>query len=86
MDPDIKEMLEHSIALGEENNRLLKGLRRANRLALAWRVIYIGMFLGGAAIAFTFFRPYYEGVKQTYGSILQTQTQINKGIGGFFKK
>ncbi len=86
MDPDIKEMLEHSIALGEENNRLLKGLRRANRLAFAWRVIYIGIFLGGAAIAFTFFKPYYEGLKETYGTIVETQTQINEGIGVFFKR
>ena len=86
MDPEIKELLEQNLALNEENNRLLRGLRRANRIAFVWRVIYIGIFLGGAAVAFTFLRPYYEGVKTTYDSIVKTQTQINQGIGGLFKK
>lgn len=84
MDPDIKELLEKNLALNEENNRLLRGLRRSNRLAFVWRVIYIALFLGGAAFAFTFLRPYYEGVKGTYDSIIKTQSQINTGFKGFF--
>ncbi len=83
MDPEIKELLEKNLALNEENNRLLRGLRRSNRLALVWRVIYIGIFLGGAALAFTTLKPYYEGVKQTYGSIVDTQKEINSGFQGF---
>jgi len=83
MDPDIKSLLEKNLALSEENHRILRGLRRSNRLGLIWRVIYIGIFLGGAAIAFNFLKPYYEGVRGTYDSFRSTQTQINEGVGGF---
>ncbi len=83
MDPEIKELLERNVALNEENNRLLRGLRRTNRLAFIWRVIYIGIFLGGAAVAYNYLLPYYEGVRDTYESVITTQTKINEKFNKF---
>lgn len=83
MDHEIKELLEKNLALNEENNRLLRGIRRANRLAFVWRVIYIGVFLGGAAVAFNFLKPYYENGIGTYNSMVNTKTQVNDSIKRF---
>lgn len=78
MDPEIKTLLEKNLALSEENNRLIRGLRRANRIAFVWRVIYIGIFLGGAAVAFNYLQPYFEGARGAYDSVVN--------FPGFFQK
>lgn len=82
MDHEIKELLEKNLALNEENNRLLRGIRRNTRIVFVWRVIYIGIFLGGAAVAFNFLKPYYEGARGTYNNVVNTQTEIQDRLSG----
>ena len=86
MDHEIKELLEKNLALNEENNRLLRGIRRANRIAFVWRILYIGIFLGGAALAFQYFEPYYRQIVSTYNATLETQTKISDGINKFLPR
>lgn len=83
MDPEIKSLLLKSIELGEDNNRMLRSLRRAQQLAMIWRVTYLVVFLGGAVVIYNFFLPYLTQAKDTYQSLLETQDQIEESVGGF---
>jgi Sec-independent protein secretion pathway component TatC len=86
MDSEIKDLLERNLAVNTENNRILRGLRRANRLAFVWRIIYLAIFLGGAALAFQYLKPYYENAMSTYNSAIETQTKISEGFNKFLPR
>lgn len=86
MDPEIKELLEKNLALNEENNRLLRGLRRSNRIGFIWKVVYLGVFLGGAAIAFQYVEPYYRQAMDAYKTTVETQTKISEGINKYLPR
>ena len=83
MDPDIKELLEKNLALSQDNNRMLRSLRRANRLAFIWRIVYIAFFVGGAIFVYSYVKPYLEQARGTYESLIETQTEISEGFGSF---
>ncbi len=40
MTPEEKSLLERTHKLAEENNHILRGLRRSDRLSLAFRIFY----------------------------------------------
>ncbi len=76
MEEEIKDLLERNIALTEENNRLLRNMRTANRVAFIWRVIYLAFFIGSAYVAFTYFKPYLTQITDAYGSVMNVQAQL----------
>lgn len=84
MDSEIKDLLERNIELNEENNRLLRGLRMTNRLSFLWKLVYMVIFFGGAALAFNYVRPYLEQAKASYDSTVETQKKISEGINKYF--
>jgi Sec-independent protein secretion pathway component TatC len=83
MDPEMRELLEKNLALSEDNNRILRQLRRAQRFSLLWKIFYLLVFLGGAAYAYTYLRPYYEGVVTTYASIRNAENQVKSKVFNF---
>lgn len=58
MTPEEKSLLIRTHALAEENNLLLRRLRRSNRWSIAFRVVYWVIILGlGWGLYYTFL-PY----------------------------
>ncbi len=87
MDQEIKELLEKNLALSQENNRMLRGIRFTNRLHLVWTVFYLAFIIGGLVVAFNFFAPYIQSVQGAYESVLETNAKVNGGfdtVKGFF--
>lgn len=75
MQPDEKRMLIKALTLAEENNRMLKKMRRAQTWGTIVRLIYWGIIFGGAALAWYYLKPVYEEVWSAY-------TNVADSIGG----
>ena len=58
MTPEEHAKLERALALAEENNKILLGLRRSGRIAIGMRVLYWGVIIALSFGAFYFIQPY----------------------------
>jgi len=73
MTPEERELLTKSIKLAEENNRMLRGMRRNARFASIVRAIYWLIILGIAFGTYYFVQPYLQAAMKGY-------TEMQKGI------
>lgn len=58
MTPEEKSLLERTHKLAEENNEILRKMRRSNRWSIALRIFYWIIILGLAFGAYYFVQPY----------------------------
>jgi len=86
MDQDIKQLLLKNIEISEENARMIRGIRTSMRIATAWKVFYVLFFLGGLVWAYQYIQPYYNEVRSSYNTIVETQTQVKEGINKFLPR
>jgi hypothetical protein len=66
MSPEERELLEKSVTLAEENNKLLHSMRRSQRLSTIARVLYWVLIIGISFGAFYFLQPYVDQLKGVY--------------------
>lgn len=78
---ELKELLEANLRLSKENNRMLKKMRRAQKRATIFRVLYWIVIIAIALGAIYFLQPYFERVKMLYEQILPGLKNIGE-IGG----
>jgi len=60
MSPEEKSLLERTYKIAEENNAILKSMRRTARWGIAIRVSYWVIIIGLSFGAFYFIQPYME--------------------------
>ena len=84
MTPEEKELLHRSVALSEENNDMLKSLRRHARMARLMTFIYWIAIIGAGVGAYYYFQPYiqkvssiYDTVKSDFNSFSATVNKLN---------
>lgn len=64
MTPEERELLTKSIKISEENNRMLRGMRRSARLSSFLRLIYWLIIIGAVLWSYYIIQPYLEiGIK-----------------------
>ncbi len=73
MTPEEKSLLERTYKLAEQNNAILKGIRRTNRIGIAIKIFYWLVIIGATLGAFYFIQPYIES---TMGLLDQAQNSI----------
>jgi hypothetical protein len=83
MTPEEREILNRSIELAEENNKILKGIRRSARFSSFVRIIYWAIIIGTAFGTYYFIQPYidplikgYNGIKDSLNSVKNTTTNF----------
>jgi TRAP-type C4-dicarboxylate transport system permease small subunit len=69
MSPEEKELLNKSVALAEDNNRILHSMKHSMRFANIMSTIYWMLIIGSAVGAFYFLQPYIDEIVKTYGSV-----------------
>ena len=69
MDVEERNILEHSLRLGEENNRILKRLQRAQRWALFWGFIKFAIIVIPLILGYLYFEPYLNQAIANYQSV-----------------
>ena len=78
MDPESKKLLEESLKLGEENNKLLRSLHRSMRIRRFMSIIYWVLIIGSAFGAYYFAEPYIGQVKEAYGGAKSNFEEYNQ--------
>lgn len=81
--PDIKRLLQKNITLSEENNKLLKKMRRSMRWGQAFTAFY-WIFIAGAAVSvYYFLQPFIDStlaIFQELTSGVETAQQQNGNL------
>lgn len=67
MSEEEKELLKRSVDLAEENNDMLRSIRRSMRLGRIIKIVYWVVILGTAIGAFYFMQPYIDQLSGMYG-------------------
>ena len=80
MDEETKNILEETRRLAEENNNILRYLRRTERIALFIKIARWIIILGIAVGAFYFLQPYVEILNKTVKDTGDTVNQIKSFI------
>ena len=67
MDPESKKLLEETLTLAQENNKMLHSLQRSMRMARILSVVYWVFILGSAIGAYYLIQPYVDQLIGIYG-------------------
>jgi hypothetical protein len=89
MTPEERELLTQSIKIAEENNKMLKSIRRSARFSSIFRVIYWLIILGTAFGAYYFVKPFidpivnsYTGMQQSIENVKNITDKLPSWLGG----
>jgi len=66
MSPEERELLNRSVSLAEENNKMLHSMKRSQRMASIMRAVYWIFIIGSAVGAYYFIQPYVDQIKDVY--------------------
>jgi hypothetical protein len=69
MTPEERELLNRSVLLAEDNNKILHSMKRSMFWARVMSVLYWILIIGISVGAFYFVQPYLDQVMKTYGSV-----------------
>ena len=69
MSPEERELLNRSVSLAEENNRILLSMRRSQRWANIISIIYWVFIIGSIVGAYYFLQPYVDQLMGIYGNV-----------------
>ncbi|MDQ5893141.1 MAG: hypothetical protein QG640_152 [Patescibacteria group bacterium] len=67
MTPEERSLLERTYKMAEENNEILRSIRRSNRWSMAVKAIYWIVIIGLSIGAFYFIQPYIEFMTSALG-------------------
>jgi hypothetical protein len=62
MTPEEKSLLERTHKIAEDNNVILRGIRRANRISTVMRILYWLIIVGVTLGAFYYLQPYIDSM------------------------
>lgn len=77
MDPESKELLQNTLEITEENNKILHKIRGVQKRESIWRVVKIIVIISIAFGSFYFIQPYLNKVMDLYNSVTGMEQKIN---------
>lgn len=83
MSPEEKALLERTYRLTEENNNMLRSLRRAQRFGTAFRVLYWTLIIVTSFGAYYFVQPYLKAASGVYGTATDSVAQFRELLSDF---
>lgn len=78
MNQEEMDLLERTLEIAEENNKILKSMRRAGRLAMGFKIFYWMVIIGLGLGAYYFIEPYVKQFDNIY-------SQFNGVVKSFTK-
>lgn len=66
MSPEEKRLLERTLKLSEENNEILRSIRRKFRYAILWGVIKFVIIAIPLIIGYLYLEPYFGSFSETF--------------------
>ncbi|TSC77549.1 MAG: Uncharacterized protein G01um101424_343 [Parcubacteria group bacterium Gr01-1014_24] len=83
MDPESQKLLERTSELAEENNKILRSMRRSQRISGIIRFVYWAFIIGSAIGAYYFIQPYLEQIMSIYGGAKSNLDSVNNILENF---
>jgi hypothetical protein len=83
MPPEEKELLYRTVELEEENNKMLRSMRRAQRIARVMSIIYWIFIIGSAVGAYYFIQPYLDPIYSIFGKAKDNLNSVNGLLQSF---
>lgn len=80
MTPEEKSLLERTYKLAEENNTILKSIRRTNRFSTAVKITYWAIILIISFGAYYLIQPYVTALMSAFGTQATTPGAMNLDI------
>ena len=77
MTPEEKSLLERTYYLAEENNSILRKMRRANRIGVAIKIFYWVVIIAAAVGALYFLQPYIDSTMR----MVDEAQKVISGVG-----
>ena len=77
MDQESKQLLQNTLALAEENNKMLHKIRGVQKRGTLWQVLKLIIIIGIALGSFYYIEPYLNKIMDLYNSVSGMQQQIN---------
>ncbi|MEK7572444.1 MAG: hypothetical protein AAB493_01125 [Patescibacteria group bacterium] len=77
MDSESRNLLEKTLSLTEENNKMLHKIRGVQKREIVWRTLKIIIIAGIAFGAFYFLEPYVNKIVNLYNSISGAEQKLN---------
>lgn len=81
MDSDLKKMVEESLELSKENNKILRSMRRAARWGNAFRIFYWIIIIASMLGAYYYFQPFIQVFEKQYQMGASFFSQLQKDGG-----
>ena len=69
MNPEDRVLLERTLKLSEENNRILRKMQSAARWAIIWGFIKVAIVVVPLVLGYIFLQPYFEQAGENYHGI-----------------
>ena len=69
MNPDERVLLEHTLKLSEENNKILRGIQSAQRRATIYGLIKLALIIVPLIAGYLFLQPYLDQALEVYNRI-----------------
>ncbi|MBX4199164.1 hypothetical protein KW800_02770 [Candidatus Parcubacteria bacterium] len=66
MNPEDRELLKRTLQLSEENNKMLRKIRRNSRWIVVWGVIKFAVIIGSLVIGYLSLEPYLGSVGESF--------------------
>lgn len=79
MTPEERELLTQSIKISEENNKMLRAMRRSAHFSSFLRLVYWAIIIGVSLWTYYFIQPYLEAVVKGYNEMqkgVQSVTEV----------
>ena len=77
MDSDLKQVFE----LCQDNNKILRGMRRSARIGSFFRFIYLALIIGSVVGSYYYLQPYIDQIFNLYSEINSTVGDIQDKAG-----
>ncbi len=75
-DQELRKMVEETMELSKDNNRILHSIQRRERMTQIMRVVYWLFVLGIAAGAYYYIQPYIDQLTRAYTGLVETQHKV----------
>ena len=83
MTPEERELLERAVELGEENQKVLKSIKRSMTVSRVIRILYWVVIIGASVGLFYFFQPYIDKTVSFYGGLSDGVGDVNSFLDSF---
>ena len=69
MNPEEKMLLERTLRLSEENNRILRKMQRAARWAILWGFIKVAIIIVPLVAGYLYLEPYLNQALENFNNV-----------------